>query len=193
MPSRRPTLWSEAISPVALLGRRTIPTTPRPSIAPRSSTIPTNELLLEQAFQLEVSRADWPRAFKLAGQLASVQKQNRLAQLALAINDFKNGDYKKSEDHFKRAGSGPIGELTSALAMAWVKYAEGDVNGALATLDLPKQAEWAQFYLRYHRALIADLAGRKQEARTAYERTAAAGCAHLAHGAGLRAPCHQRR
>ncbi len=37
---------------------------------------------------------------------------------------------------------------------------------------MPKQAEWAQFYLRYHRALIADLAGRKQDARTAYERTA---------------------
>jgi tetratricopeptide (TPR) repeat protein len=133
---------------------------------------PNNELLLEQAFQLEVSRADWPRAFKLAGQLASIQKQNRLAQLALALNDFKSGDYKKSEDHFKRAGSGPIGELTSALAIAWVKYAEGDVNGALAALELPKQAEWAQFYLRYHRALIADLAGRKQEARIAYERTA---------------------
>lgn len=133
---------------------------------------PENELLLEQAFQLEVSRADWPRAFKLANQLVGVQKQNRLAQLALAVNDFKNGDYKKSEDHFKRAGSGPIGELTSALAIAWVKYAEGDVTGALAELDMPKQAEWAQFYLRYHRALIADLAGRKQDARIAYERTA---------------------
>jgi tetratricopeptide (TPR) repeat protein len=133
---------------------------------------PDNELLLEQAFQLEVSRADWPRAFKLARDLVSAQKQNRLAQLSLALQDFKNGDYKKSEDHFKRAGSGPIGELTSALALAWVKFAENDVNGALAVLDMPKQAEWAQFYLRYHRALIADLAGRKQDARIAYERTA---------------------
>jgi tetratricopeptide (TPR) repeat protein len=133
---------------------------------------PDNELLLEQAFQLEASRADWSRAFRLANQLAAIQKQHRMAQLALGLNDFKTGDYKKAEEHFKRAGSGPIGELTSALALAWVKYAEGDVNGALAQLDMPKQAEWAQFYLRYHRALIADLAGRKQDARMAYERTA---------------------
>jgi tetratricopeptide (TPR) repeat protein len=133
---------------------------------------PDNELLLEQAFQLEASRADWSRAFKLANQLAAIQKQHRMAQLALGLNDFKTGDYKKAEEHFKRAGSGPIGELTSALALAWVKYAAGDVNGALAQLDMPKQAEWAQFYLRYHRALIADLAGRKQDARMAFERTA---------------------
>lgn len=131
-----------------------------------------NELLLEQAFQLEASRADWPRAFKFAGQLVAIQKQHRMAQLALALNAFKNGDYKKAEDHFKRAGSGPIGELTSALALAWAKYADNDVNGALAQLDMPKQAEWAQFYLRYHRALIADMAGRRQDARIAYERTA---------------------
>ena len=71
-------------------------------------------------------RRNWPRAFKLADQLVGVQKQHRLAHLALALSDFKDGDQKKAEDHFKRAGSGPIGELTSALALAWVKHAEGD-------------------------------------------------------------------
>jgi tetratricopeptide (TPR) repeat protein len=35
---------------------------------------------------------------------------------------------------------------------------------------MPKQAEWAQFYLRYHRALVADVAGRPVEAREAFDR-----------------------
>src|SRR5262249_35109256 len=33
-----------------------------------------------------------------------------------------------------------------------------------------KLPDWAQYFLRYHRALIADVAGRTAEARTAYER-----------------------
>jgi tetratricopeptide (TPR) repeat protein len=34
---------------------------------------------------------------------------------------------------------------------------------------MPKQAEWAQFYLNYHKALIADVLGRPQDALAAYE------------------------
>lgn len=131
---------------------------------------PDNELLLEQAFQIEAARGDWPRAFKLAEDLVGVQKTHRMAQLALALRDFKAGAWRKSEDHFKAAGSGPIGELTSAMGLAWVELAHDDASGALARLELPKQAEWAQFFLRYHRGLVADIAGRRNEARTAYER-----------------------
>ena len=126
---------------------------------------PSSELLLEQAFQMEASAANWPQALKLAEQLVAVQSQHRVANLALALGEFKGGQLKKAEANFRAAGTGPIGELTSALALAWVKQAEGDTTKALASLDMPKQAEWAQFYLRYHRALIADVAGRPQEAR----------------------------
>lgn len=131
---------------------------------------PDNELLLEQAFQIEAARGDWTRAFKLAEDLVGVQKQHRMAQLALALRDFKAGAWRKSEEHFKAAGSGPIGELTSAMALAWVELAQNDAAGALTKLDLPKQAEWAQFFLRYHKGLIADIAGRRNDARAAYER-----------------------
>lgn len=152
---------------------------------------PQNELLLEQAFQIEAARADWPRAFKLAETLVGVQKNHRMAQLALALRDFKAGAWRKSEEHFRQAGAGPIGELTSAMGVAWVDFAQGDVNKALADLDLPKQAEWAQFFLRFHKALIADIAGRSKEARAAYDlvynqdtrtlRTALAFARHVAH------------
>jgi len=131
---------------------------------------PDNELLLEQAFQIEAGRGDWPRAFKLAEDLIGVQKRHRMAQLVLGLRDFKAGSWRKSQEHFKSAGSGPIGELTSAMAGAWVDLAQKDTAGALASLELPRQAEWAQFFLRYHRALIADITGRRSEARTAYEK-----------------------
>jgi tetratricopeptide (TPR) repeat protein len=48
--------------------------------------------------------------------------------------------------------------------------AQGKTTEALALLESPRQPDWAQYYLRYHRALIADVAGRPLEARAAYER-----------------------
>lgn len=131
---------------------------------------PKNAVLLEQAFQIEAGRGEWTRAFELAEKLVAIQDNHRLAQLALALKAFKAEAWKESEKHFKAAGTGPIGELTSAMALAWVALAEGNPSAALARLDLPKQAEWAQFFLRIHRGMIADLAGRRSEARAAYDR-----------------------
>ena len=152
---------------------------------------PGNEVLLDQAFQMEVMSANWPKAVPLAEQLAEVQPAHRMSRFLLGITSFKAGNYTKADEHFKAASENPIGELTSAIARGWTKLAAGDANGALEAVDLPKQPDWAQFYLRYHRALMADLSDKKSEARTAYERmfrqdsrtlrTALAYAQHAAH------------
>ncbi|MEQ1653238.1 MAG: tetratricopeptide repeat protein [Hyphomicrobium sp.] len=152
---------------------------------------PSNEVLLEQAFQMETLAGNWPRAIPLAEKLAGSQQTHRMSHFLLGVAAFKNGDYAKADAHFKSASENPIGELTAAIARGWTKLAAGDKAGALASVDLPKQPEWAQFYLRYHRALMADLAGRKSDARTAFEkmfrqdsrtlRTSLAYAQHAAH------------
>lgn len=129
---------------------------------------PDNELLIEQAFLMEATEGNWQRAVELASTLVSRQDSHRMAQLILGLNTFKAGNYDGAEKHFRAAGSGPIGELTATLARAWLKLALGDVDGALGLLEVGKQAEWAQFYIRYHRALVADLGRRPAEARKAY-------------------------
>lgn len=131
---------------------------------------PDNEVLLEQAFQMETMAGNWYRATPLAERLANSQKSHRMSQFLLGIAAFKAGDYKDADNRFTLASENPIGELTSAVARGWTKLAAGDPDGAIAAVDLPKQPDWAQFYLRYHRALIADIAGRKNEARAAYEK-----------------------
>ena len=117
---------------------------------------PQNELLLEQAFQLETISGNWQRAVPLAEQLSTAQKSHRMSQFLLGVAAFNAGRFAKAEEHFVAASENPIGELTSALALAWTRLAAGNPDGALAAVDLPKQPDWAQFYLRYHRALIAD-------------------------------------
>lgn len=153
---------------------------------------PGNDVLVEQAFVMEASAGNWDRATDLADQLVQLQPQHRLARLFLGLAAFKAGKLKKADDEFVAGGSGPIGELTTALMRAWIKRAENKVSDALDLLDAPRQAEWAQFYLRYHRGLIADSADRQNDARFAYQRvfkqdsrtlrTTMAYARHAAHG-----------
>lgn len=130
---------------------------------------PKSPVLLEQAFQMETMSGNWARAVKLAERLSKAKKSHRMSQFLLGVAAFKAGGYQQAEKHFKAAAENPIGELTSAVATAWTRLAAGDKSGAIAAVDLPSQPDWAKFYLRYHRALIADIAGNHRLARQSYE------------------------
>ncbi len=132
---------------------------------------PSSEVLLEQAFQTEASDANWARAIPLAKELIAKDPSHRMAHLVVGLDRFKAGDYADADKEFKAASDGLIGELTSSLARAWTALAAGDSAKALSLLKKPKQAEGAQFYLNYHEALVADVAGKTKEAAAAYERS----------------------
>ena len=129
---------------------------------------PDNELLLEQTFLLVTASADWDRALPLARDLVKHEPTHRIAQFLLGLEAFKRGAHKEAEEHFSAARQGPIADLASTLARAWVHQATGKTDKALATLDSLSDADWAQFYQRYHRALIADIAGKHDTARVAF-------------------------
>jgi tetratricopeptide (TPR) repeat protein len=131
---------------------------------------PDNEVLMEQALTMETTEGNWDRAIALARQLVAVQPTHRMARIILGLSDAKAGRYGEALENFKAGGSGMMGELTAALARAWMQEAEGNVKGAVETIDGVKQAEWAQLFLRYHKALIYDVAGRRLEARALFER-----------------------
>ncbi len=130
----------------------------------------SDDVLLENTFQMELASARFDRAVPLAERLIVLQPNNRMAQTLLALTAFKARDFVKADSHMKAASEGPIGELTSTIGRAWIKAASGDLPGALDAIDTPKQADWAQFYLFYHRGLIADAGGRFNEARSAFEK-----------------------
>ncbi|HKD57604.1 MAG TPA: tetratricopeptide repeat protein [Hyphomicrobiaceae bacterium] len=131
---------------------------------------PGNDVLIEQSFLMELMQGDWPRSEQLARELSELQPPRRMAHAFLGLVDFKAQRYAEADEHFKSAAANPIGEMTSTLARAWLYQAQGKTQEALALLDTPKQPDWAQYYLRFHRALLADQAGRHVEARAAYER-----------------------
>lgn len=122
---------------------------------------PSNEVILEQAFLLETGSAHWDRALQFAHDLVKIEPAHRIAQFLLGCEAFKQGKYDEADQHFAEARQGPIADLTSTLARAWVKEAAGKPDEAFAILDSLSDADWAQFYQRYHRGLIADVAGKR--------------------------------
>jgi tetratricopeptide (TPR) repeat protein len=132
---------------------------------------PSNETLLEQALIMDLTEGQIGESVDLARRLLSMHASHRIAGLVLGVDAAKRGDYAEARDMFKRSSVSLVGEVTSTLASAWTRYAGGDADGALAQLDGLKQADWAQYYLRYHKALISDLAGRHQEAGRLLERS----------------------
>jgi tetratricopeptide (TPR) repeat protein len=129
-----------------------------------------NVALIEQALLMDATEGRFDRAITLAKKLAEVQPTHRMARLVLGLDSAKAGRWAEASEHFKSSAASPMGELTGTLARAWAASAQGDHKTALDLLEGGKQPEWAQFYLRYHKALISDRAGRAQDARTAYER-----------------------
>jgi len=125
---------------------------------------PKNEVILEQAFLLEASAGNWPRAVALAKDLVERDPSNTVARYQLGARGFKRGDYAAAKTHFANVGKDPIADLTKMLAQAWITFAEGRPDEALQIFDQMNKAEWSQHYQRYHRALVADLAGRHKEA-----------------------------
>jgi tetratricopeptide (TPR) repeat protein len=131
---------------------------------------PGSPMLIDSALQMEASRANWPRAEALARELVNAEPSNRVAHVLLGIVDFKAGRFADADAHFKGGGTHPIGELTSVLARAWLLQAQGKTDEALSVLDEPKLPDWASTFVRYHRALLADLGGRTAEAQASYSR-----------------------
>jgi tetratricopeptide (TPR) repeat protein len=131
---------------------------------------PENEVLIEQSLLMDVTEGQIPEALDLAKQLVAKHTTHRIGGLVLGAEAAKHGRFQEAGEGFKAASVSLVGEVTSTIATAWTRFALGDVDGALNQLEGLKQADWAQFYLRYHKALISDLAGRQQEAAKLYER-----------------------
>jgi len=129
---------------------------------------PNNRRILEHAFLMEATEGDAESATTLARRLIKFDKTNRFARMWLGLSAFSRKRYALADRHFAAASNGPIGELTSALARAWTAAAASRVSKAIKFTRSTRRASWARYYLRYHRALLADYAGRDKLAAESY-------------------------
>lgn len=129
---------------------------------------PDSDILLESAYTLEAIDGNWDRATDLAAELVKHEDSHRIARYVLGAKAFKDGDYEQAKKHFSLAKKGPISDLTVGLVDAWIELAQGHKDEALASLDAMKQSDWSLLYQRFHRGLLADLAGKPDAAEESF-------------------------
>ncbi len=127
-----------------------------------------NKFILEEAFQLELATGNSVRAKSLALRLIKIEPGHKLGRMFLGVDAFNRGDYKAAETYFKNTTREPLADMAASIARAWVQIAKGKPSDAFKIMaDLSKE-EWAQYFERYHTALMADVSGRQKIARPAY-------------------------
>lgn len=128
---------------------------------------PDSKEILEDTFQLSLATGAFPEALELGRQILAQDNQHKVANFLLGAMAFGKKSYGDAEKHFKAGGKGPIADLTGNLARGWIDLARGRINEALKAPATPvPQTESIELL---HRAMIADVAKRRNVARTAYE------------------------
>ena len=125
---------------------------------------PDNPILLERVIVLRMANGEIDAASELSDRLVNIDSLNPLARLLRSVIAFKEGLYDSAAEEIKQTAPAPLAILTGGLLTAWSQDAMGDVDGALATIHGLNGPSWYPIFQNYHQALIADLAGREDEA-----------------------------
>ncbi|MEP0069826.1 tetratricopeptide repeat protein [Pyruvatibacter sp.] len=130
---------------------------------------PSNDVILDRAFLLQLTAGNISRAGTLAEKVIAQDPGDRTARLVLGVQDIKAGRFAGARGNFDSAAAGPFTRLVSGLLTAWTYVGEGNYPKAFESLSLEDDGPGHTLFSAYHTALIADLAGDKVRAREAYE------------------------
>lgn len=125
---------------------------------------PNNPILLERVIVLRIANGEVESARELADRLVSIDRLNPLARLLRSTVAFKEGKYETARAEIGETAPAPLAILTSGLLTAWSEQAAGNIDDALKTIGDLSGPSWYGIFQNYHQALIADLAGRKDQA-----------------------------
>jgi tetratricopeptide (TPR) repeat protein len=107
---------------------------------------------------------------KQTAALAEKLTDNPLAQLVLADRDGKNGHWAAAEGRFAALPEQQVlTQVLRPLLVAWAQQAQGNSDAALATLAPFANGQRFRGVYALHAAMIADLAGKNDEAAKLYQ------------------------
>lgn len=128
-----------------------------------SQADPLNAALMQQAFMASVM-AGSPEALKLAHDLP----ESIAAQLLMADEAARKGDWAKAEAMYHALPQQGLTQLLQPLLVAWSQQGLGRTDTALATLRPLVDGNRFRGVYALHAAMIADLAGRDADAARLY-------------------------
>src|SRR5215813_1964655 len=131
---------------------------------------PKNNELLDRAFISSVADGDIDEAVKLAQQILTSDKSNRVARLVVGVQALKQKKYAAAQLNINQSVRGPITDLVATLLSAWAAYGAGDAKTAVAAIDKLTGPDWYPIFKDLHAGMILELAGKEKEAGARFER-----------------------
>lgn len=122
-----------------------------------------NPILIERAFIAYAASGNIEQAAAAAPRLLELQPDNELAHLVLAAQAVKQRRYAAAASQLEKLGTNSFAGITGGILRAWALAGARDLDGAYAMLDQIAAGGLGDF-LVFHRALMADVAGRSAEA-----------------------------
>src|ERR1700733_13985358 len=119
---------------------------------------PSDPELLQQAFVASVLSGR-SEAVQLAHQLPD----NPVAQLLLADQDARTGNWAAAEQRFQALPKQGLTQLLQPLLVAWAQAGAGQTDAALGTLRPFVEGQRFRGIFALHAAIIADLGGNSQD------------------------------
>ncbi len=130
-----------------------------------------NPVLGDRVLSLQIAAGEIERALDLAERLTITDPDNPTARIVLAASAIKNGRYALAKQELENVRKSPLTTLTSGLLRAWADQGLGRTDEALTSITALTGPTWYAVFKDFHRALIADAAGRNNEADAAITAT----------------------
>jgi tetratricopeptide (TPR) repeat protein len=131
---------------------------------------PRNPDLLSQAFLSVLIDGDVEEAVRIAERLVQVNRNHRIARLALGVRAIRHKQYQTARQHLAQAVRDPITDLTTTLLTAWSLVASGDARGGIDAIDKLTGPDWYAIFKDLHAGLIYDVIGNRREAGKRFEK-----------------------
>ena len=139
----------------------------------RALAFDPDNLTVQQSLLLGlISQGKFDEALPFAEKLKETPEVERFSRLALGTDAIRQGRYADAEYWLKLSLESDLDRLITGLMAAWAKLGDGKGDDALAFLENLSGPEWYDLFVTYHRALIAEQAGRTDAARAAFETAA---------------------
>ncbi len=137
---------------------------------PALRTDPKNNELLDRAFISSLADGDIDDAVKLADNILTIDKSNRVARLVVGVRDLKQKKYATAQININQSIRGPITDLVATLLSGWASYGAGDTKSAVANIDKLAGPEWYPLFKDLHSGMMLELAGKDKDAGPRLER-----------------------
>ncbi|WP_343313704.1 tetratricopeptide repeat protein [Brucella sp. BE17] len=130
---------------------------------------PKNSQVKQDLMLVLLTEGKFKEALPLASELQNVPELERFSRVALAVDAISKKQYRKVGPLLMLSLRSDMDRLTTGLIGSWVKVAQGNPKQGLADVRKLDGPPWYGLFRAYNSALMADLAGRKQEARDFYQ------------------------